>query len=101
MNIAGTIALLVLIRRRLGGIEGTRTAAATARVAVAAAAAAGVAFVVWEPLDSALGRTFPAQLVSLGAALVAASAVYLGSCRVLGVRELDLVLSLRRRVAAR
>jgi hypothetical protein len=52
---------------------------------------------VWRPLDSALGRSFPAQVVSLGLALGAAIAVYLGSCRLLQVRELDTLLSLRSR----
>ncbi len=86
VNIAGTAALLAVIRKRLGGIEGRQTAAAGVRIAIAAAAAAGIAFAVWEPLDSALGRSFPAQVVSLGLALAAAGAVYLGSCRLLGVR---------------
>ncbi len=99
VNIAGTAALLAVIRKRLGGIEGRQTAAAGVRIAIASAAAAGIAFAVWEPLDSALGRSFPAQVVSLGLALAAAGAVYLGSCRLLGVRELELVISLRRRVA--
>ena len=99
VNVAGTVALLLLIRRRLGGIEGGRTAAAAARIALAAAAAAGIAFAVWYPLDSALGRSFGGQFVSLGFALAAAGAVYLGSCRALEVPELELAMSLRRRVA--
>jgi putative peptidoglycan lipid II flippase len=99
VNLAGTVALLVLIRRRLAGIEGRRTAVAAARIAAAAAVAAGLAFAVWKPLDSGLGRSFGGQFVSLGVALAAAGAVYLGSCRLFGVRELELALSLRRRVA--
>jgi putative peptidoglycan lipid II flippase len=99
VNVAGTVALLVLIRRQVGGIEGRKTAAAAARIVVAAAAAAGIAFAVWKPLDSALGRSFGAQVVTLGLALAAAGVVYLGSCRVLRVPELDLALSLRRRLA--
>jgi hypothetical protein len=53
--------------------------------------------VVWRPLDAALGRSFAAQLVSLGLALVAAVGAYLGACRLLQVRELDVLLSLRTR----
>ena len=53
---------------------------------------------VWRPLDSTLGRSFPAQVVSLGTALTAAVAVYLICCRLLRVRELDALLSLRNRL---
>ena len=53
VNIAGTAALLVLLRRRIGGIEGGEDSAAVARIVVASAAVAGVAYGVWKPLDSA------------------------------------------------
>ena len=79
VNIFGTAALLFLMRRRIGGIEGRKTLSVVVRVAIASAAVAAVAYFVWEPLDSALGRTIPAQTVSLTAALLAAAAVYLGS----------------------
>ena len=95
VNIAGTAALLVLMRRRLGGIEGRKTAGATARIVVAAAALAVVAYGVWWPLDSALGRSFVGQAVSLSLALVASSAAYAAVCRVLKVRELSSLLALR------
>ncbi len=100
VNIAGTAALLVLMRRRIGGIEAAKTASATARIVIASAAVAAVAYGVWEPLDSALGRSFGGQAVSLGLALLAAGAVYLGVCRIAGVRELQVLLSLRGRPAA-
>jgi putative peptidoglycan lipid II flippase len=97
VNIAGTVALLILMRRRLGGIEAAKAASATARILVASAAVAAVAYGVWEPLDSALGRSFGGQAVSLGLALAASAAVYLAVCRLAGVRELEVLLSLRRR----
>jgi putative peptidoglycan lipid II flippase len=97
-NVAGTCALLVLLRRRVRRIDGGALAATTVRVLVASGLVALVAWVVWKPLDSALGRSFPAQVVSLGAAIVAAVAVYLGSCRALRVRELDVLFSLRARL---
>ena len=56
------------------------------------------AWTIWHPLDSALGRSFPAQVLSLGTALSAAVVVYLLCCRVLKVRELDALLSLRTRL---
>jgi hypothetical protein len=44
-----------------------------------------------------LGRSLGAQIVSLGVALVAAALAYALACRILGVRELRALLSLRRR----
>jgi len=56
---------------------------------------AGVAFGAWYGLDDLLGRSGGAQLLSLGVALSAGFAAYVFSCRLLGVRELDALLSLR------
>ena len=67
-------------------------------VAPASAAVAVVAWTIWHPLDSALGRTFPAQVASLGTALLAAVLTYLACCRLLRVRELETLLSLRTRL---
>jgi putative peptidoglycan lipid II flippase len=97
-NVAGAWALIVLLRRRLGRVDFVGVASTTIRVVGASAAVAAVSWFVWHPLDSALGRSFPAQVVSLGAALVAAVAVYTLGCRLLRVRELDSVLSLRTRL---
>jgi putative peptidoglycan lipid II flippase len=97
-NIAGTVALLVVLRRRIRRIDGRSIAATTSRVVVASALVAGVSWAIWRPLDSTLGRSFPAQLVSLGTALTAAVGVYLICCRLLRVRELDALLSLRNRL---
>ena len=88
---------MVLLRRRLRRLNGGEIASTTMRVVVASAVVAAVAWTVWRPLDGALGRSFPAQIVSLGLALGAAIAVYLGSCRLLQVQELDALLSLRAR----
>jgi putative peptidoglycan lipid II flippase len=97
-NVAGTTALLVLMRRRLGRFEGARIAMTVAKVVAASGVVAAVAWFVWHPLDSALGRSFPAQVVSLGLALAASVGAYLLGCRVLKVREMDVLLSLRSRL---
>ena len=98
-NIAGTAALLVVLRRRIGRARRrTRSRRRSIRVSVASAVVGAVSWTVWRPLDSELGRSFPAQVVSLGLALTAAVAVYLGSCRLLQVREMDTLLSLRSRL---
>jgi putative peptidoglycan lipid II flippase len=98
VNVAGTAALLVLLRRRLGRIDFSAIAASFARITLAAAAVAIVAYPVWDALDAALGRSFGAQVLSLGTALAAAGVAYLISCRLLGVRELEALLSLRARL---
>jgi putative peptidoglycan lipid II flippase len=95
VNIAGTAALLELLRRRLGRIELTRTARAFLLIMVAAAVLAGVSYGVWRLLDDALGRSLAAQIVSLGTALATGFLAYAISCRLLGVRELQALLSLR------
>lgn len=97
-NVAGTVALLVLLRNRLGHFDGGRIAVTVVKVSLASAAVAAVAWFVWHPLDSALGRSFPAQVVTLGLALTASVGIYLAACKVLKVREMDVLLSLRSRL---
>jgi hypothetical protein len=48
-------------------------------------------------LDDVLGRSFGGQFVSLATALALGGAAYAFSCRLLGVRELNALLSLRSR----
>nr|MDQ4030124.1 murein biosynthesis integral membrane protein MurJ [Actinomycetota bacterium] len=91
-NIAGTVALLLLLRRRLGRIDFGRIAASLARVILASWALATVAYGVFVGLD---GRV-PLAL-SLVAALVAGAVAYAVSARLLGVPELEALLALRRR----
>ncbi len=98
VNIAGTAALLFVLRRRLGRIELTETLRATGLVVAASALLAAAAYVVWWPLDDLLGRSSGAQIVSLGSALLVGGATYLFACRALGVREIEALLALRRRL---
>ena len=97
VNIAGTAALLVLLRRRLGRLDLTDTRHSFGLILLASAALAGVSYGVWAGLHAALGGSFVAALVSLLAAIAAGVGTYLVGCRLLGVRELDTLLSLRRR----
>jgi putative peptidoglycan lipid II flippase len=96
-NVVSTAILVLVLRRRLGRLDGTLIAASVSRVLVACGAVAIVAWFVWHPLDSALGRSFPAQVASLGTALVASVTVYVAVCRALSVREMQALLSLRSR----
>ena len=97
VNIAGTLALLALLRGRLGRLDGSAIASSYGRIAVASAAAAGAAFAVWYGLDETFGRALGAQIISVGAGVLAGASVYLLCAALLGVRELRLLLSLRPR----
>ena len=92
-NVAATWALIVLLHRRLGTMEGAAITRTMVRVTIASAIVAGIAWIVWHPLDAALGRSFGGQVVSLGLALTAATAGYLFLCRAMRVRELDTLTS--------
>ena len=97
VNLAGTAVLLVLLRRRLGRIEGRETADSFARIFVASLALGAAAFGVWYGLDQAVGRSFGGQLLSVSSALVVGTGVYLAGCRALRVREMNALLALRSR----
>ena len=96
-NIAGVGMLLLALRRRIGSLDLKETVRSFCLVTVASTLLAVTSYAVWRGLDEALGRSFLAQLLSLGAALVAGGAVYLAACRALRVRELATLLSLRGR----
>jgi putative peptidoglycan lipid II flippase len=83
--IIGTIAANVVMtglqlhRLRVGlngRLEGAQTTMITARIIVASALLAGVSWVVWKLLDHVLGRSLPAEIVSVGAAAGAGLLVY-------------------------
>ncbi len=88
-----------------GRLEGGQTLMITVRILVASALMAGVAWLLWKGLDAALGRSLPAQIVSVGVAIAAGGALYAKSVlamRIPEARQIEaLVLErLRRRPAA-
>jgi putative peptidoglycan lipid II flippase len=93
VNMVGAGLLIVFLRRRVGRIDMGRVVDAVIRVTVASVALGAAAYAVWYGLDRALGRSLGAQVGSLGVALLAGTAVYLGACRVLRVRELSALRS--------
>jgi putative peptidoglycan lipid II flippase len=99
VNMAGSMLLLTLLQRRVGRLNVGSTLPALTRVGLAASFSA-LAWFVWRGLDEAFGRSTAGQLASLIPALAVAAGLYLGACRVLGVRELDTILALRRRRSA-
>jgi putative peptidoglycan lipid II flippase len=96
VNIAGTAALLFFFRRQMPGFEMRETARSFGLVVIASVLLAGLGWGVWHLLDSALGQSLPAQVVSLGAGLALGYAGFFGACKLLNVRELETLMRLRR-----
>jgi len=99
VNLAGTAALLMFLRRHLGRIDGGQTLSASLRIVVACVPFAVASWLVWWGIDHELGRSVGGQIVSLGTALAVGGAVYVAACRALKVRELEALLALRARSA--
>jgi putative peptidoglycan lipid II flippase len=96
-NIVGVVLLFAFLRRRAGPVDLRETTRSFLLVTLAAVPLAVVSYGVWRVLDDALGRSLLAQIASLGTALVAGTLAYLAGCRLLRVRELSALLSLRSR----
>jgi putative peptidoglycan lipid II flippase len=97
-TVAGTVVMCVsqglLLRRDLGGIEGRRTLGVAARMLVAAALLAGVAWLVWHLLDAAVGRSLPAQVLSVGGGILAGVVVYAVAVSLMRIPEVRQIRSL-------
>ena len=95
----GSLALMALIRRRLGGLEGRRLFEGIGRTAVASVATAAAAWIVARLLGEALGTaTLGAQAVQVLGAVTAGLAVYLAAATTLRIEEVAMV---RRQLLAR
>jgi putative peptidoglycan lipid II flippase len=76
-SLAMTLAQVVALRRELHGrLEARETIAALVRMTVAAAALAGVSYGAWWALDDLLGRSVPAQVISVGGGLALGATMY-------------------------
>ncbi len=91
---AAVVAQAVMLRREFGGLELRRLFVTSLQITIAAAALAGVAWVVWDLLDEALGRGLAGQIVSLGGGLTCGALAYFGVARLLRIAELDQILRL-------
>ena len=96
---ASVVAQAVVLRQALGRLELGRLAWTTARVLLASAALAAVSYGIWNLLDDALGRGIGAQILSLGAGLLAGAVVYAGAITLLRIPEAAQIWALGRRRA--
>jgi putative peptidoglycan lipid II flippase len=94
---AAVFAQAYILRRKFGGLELGRLLSTTIRISIASAALAAVGWVLWDVLDNALGRSTPAQIISLGSGLIAGGIVYLVVARLLRIAELEQIMRLLRR----
>jgi putative peptidoglycan lipid II flippase len=87
---AMTVLQVWLLRRELHGrLEATETLRAIVAMLGAAAALCAVAYAVWWSLDDLLGRSLPAQIVSVGLGVTTGLAVYGGLVLALRVPEAE------------
>jgi putative peptidoglycan lipid II flippase len=73
---AMTVGQGAFLRRRIGGLDLRRTLRTTIKIVIASAILGVVAYGTWYVLDRALGRSLPAQLISVGGGIAVGSAVY-------------------------
>src|SRR4051812_4214530 len=93
-NIVLVLAEAIWLRHALGGFETRRTLVAMAGMLAGAAVLGAVSCGVWYGLDEALGRSLPAQIISVGTALVAGGAVYTAFVLWLPITEARQVIEL-------
>lgn len=92
------VALLVLLRREVGRVDGRRMASSVGRALLAAAALGGVSFAVWRVLGGLADGGFWGLLAAVLASVAAGALVYVVLARLLRLEELTLVWrALRRR----
>jgi putative peptidoglycan lipid II flippase len=89
-----TFGQAAFLRHRTGGLELPRTIDATLKILVASAILAVVAYGTWYGLDQALGRSLPAQLISVGSAIGLGSAVYAAAVLAMRVPEARQIVDL-------
>ena len=87
-----SIVLLLLLRRRLGGLEGGRLAGSIARVLVAGLGTAAAAWLVARTFEDLFGTaTLGAQAAQVVAAVTAGLVVFVASAVALRIEEIDMV----------
>jgi putative peptidoglycan lipid II flippase len=94
---AAVFAQAFILRRKFGGLELRRLLSTVIRISIASAALAGVGWVIWDVLDSVLGRSTVAQVISLGTGLIVGAIAYLAVAWMLRIAELEQILRLLRR----
>ncbi|HMM48838.1 MAG TPA: murein biosynthesis integral membrane protein MurJ [Miltoncostaeaceae bacterium] len=90
------VVLLVVLSRRLGGLHGDWIREGLIRCLAASAVSALFAWALWTVLDGALGRSLGAQVITMSAALAAATVGYVAAARAFDLHELGVLARLMR-----
>jgi putative peptidoglycan lipid II flippase len=96
VNLIGTFLLARSLKPIIGQFVTPRFRRAMLVIGLASSLLAGVSYGAWYGLDMLLGRTLPAQFVSLVGALALGGLVYLWTARRLGLDEMRALAALRR-----
>jgi putative peptidoglycan lipid II flippase len=91
-TLSANIVMTALQLRRLrigfnGRLEGAKTMMITARICVASALLAVISYAIWYLLDALLGRSLPAQVVSVGVAGLAGVWIYVRTVLAMRIPE--------------
>jgi putative peptidoglycan lipid II flippase len=89
---AANVVMTALQYRRLragfnGQLEGAHTVMITVRILLASVLLGGISWVLWKALDSLLGRSLPAQIVSVGLSIGVGVLVYAGAALAMRIPE--------------
>jgi len=88
----GFVVLFEVLRRRIGGVYGRELRAGIAKVLIASLAMAAVTALSSHGMERWLGVSQLARLADLAVSIPLALAVFYGTCRALGVSELDMAI---------
>jgi len=80
-TVSANVIMTGLLLRRLrsgfnGRLEGAQTTMITVRILVATAIITAVGYLLWKGLDTVLGSSLVAEILSIGIAITAAGALY-------------------------
>jgi putative peptidoglycan lipid II flippase len=98
-TLSANVVMTVLQARRLrigfnGDLEGAQTTMITIRILLASAVVTAVAYALWKGLESALGLSLVAQVLSVGVALAAAVILYARLVLIMRIPEARQIQSL-------
>ena len=91
---AMTVGQAYLLRRELDGIELRRTLTAVAQILAASVAFGLTAYGIWWGLDETLGRSLPAEILSVGGGLAGGTLVYAALVLAMKIPEARQILEL-------
>jgi putative peptidoglycan lipid II flippase len=100
-NVVGALVTVVLVRRRVGGVDGRRVASLYARCTLAAVPAATIAWAVSAATHLSVGEGTRGAFAALVTGATTLVVLYVAGLKLLRVRELDALAAPLRRLVRR